>query len=126
MKRAIDNITTARNEIKITSTFFNPVGNFLSTVCKFLALIKGKFDLIFILTEILHHSQLAFYGRALLPIPQENSLFVERASSPLLTLVQDVSINRYLHLKTKNRSTSPVIIVEQASCLFKTSCSGDI
>ncbi len=26
-----------------------------------------------------------------MPIPQENSLFVERASSPLLTLVQDVS-----------------------------------
>ncbi|MEG3849765.1 hypothetical protein QT971_20570, partial [Microcoleus sp. herbarium19] len=40
--------------------------------------------------HILHHSQSAFYGRALLPIPQENSFFVERASTPLLTLVQDI------------------------------------
>jgi hypothetical protein len=29
---------------------------------------------------MLHHSQQAFQGRALLPTPQENSLFVEQAS----------------------------------------------
>ena len=62
--------------------------------------MNSAFDLFYsffltsVTSEILHHFQLAFYGRDLLPIPQENSLFVERASSPLLTLVQDVSYIR--------------------------------
>ncbi|NQE36183.1 hypothetical protein E5S67_03946 [Microcoleus sp. IPMA8] len=41
---------------------------------------------------MLHHSQLAFCGRALLPTPQEeNSIFVEQASCLFLRMVQDVS-----------------------------------
>ncbi|MDQ2097687.1 MAG: hypothetical protein QQW96_08580 [Tychonema bourrellyi B0820] len=40
---------------------------------------------------MLHHSQLAFYEQAFRPVPQENSSTVERASCPLLTMVQDVS-----------------------------------
>ncbi|MEG3935836.1 MULTISPECIES: hypothetical protein [unclassified Microcoleus] len=41
-------------------------------------------------TEMLHHSQQAFHGRALLPnpySPQENSLFVEQASCLFLRMV---------------------------------------
>jgi|GEM_PF-2709130 hypothetical protein len=42
MKMAIDSIAIASNEIKITSTFLNAVGDLVSTVCKILALIKCK------------------------------------------------------------------------------------
>ncbi|MEG3972541.1 hypothetical protein QUA00_33715 [Microcoleus sp. T2B6] len=34
-------------------------------------------------TEMLHHSQQAFYEHAFGPVPQENSLFVEQARKPV-------------------------------------------
>ncbi|MEG4305739.1 hypothetical protein QUB16_23945 [Microcoleus sp. D3_18a_C4] len=37
----------------------------------------------FIDTEMLHHSQLAFYEQALRPVPQENLYFVEQAGEPV-------------------------------------------
>ena len=39
----------------------------------------AKYNL-FILTEILHHSQLAFYEQAFRPVPQENRVFVQQSS----------------------------------------------
>gem|GEM_PF-2608372 len=59
---------------------------------------------------MLHHSQSAFYGRALLPTPQENLLFVEQASC----LSQAAFYGRAL-LPTPQEN---LLFVEQASCLF--------
>jgi hypothetical protein len=39
IKVAIDSTATATNDIKITRTLFNAVGDFVSTVCKGLALL---------------------------------------------------------------------------------------
>ncbi|MEG4839264.1 hypothetical protein [Microcoleus sp. B9-D4] len=38
---------------------------------------------LYVTTEILHHSQLAFYEQAFGPVPQENLLFVEQAQKPV-------------------------------------------
>jgi len=37
----------------------------------------------FIDTEMLHHSQLAFYEQAFRPVPQDNLYFVEQAGKPV-------------------------------------------
>ena len=46
---------------------------------------------LYVITEILHHSQLAFYEQALRPVPQENLSFVEQAEEPVADMAQDVS-----------------------------------
>ena len=46
---------------------------------------------LYVTTEILHHSQLAFYEQALRPVPQENLSFVEQAEEPVADMAQDVS-----------------------------------
>ncbi|MEG4394987.1 hypothetical protein [Microcoleus sp. BROC3] len=38
---------------------------------------------LYVTTEILHHSQLAFYEQAVRPVPQENLSFVEQAGQPV-------------------------------------------
>jgi hypothetical protein len=40
IKIAIDSTATASSDIKITRTFFHAVGDFVSNVCKGLALLK--------------------------------------------------------------------------------------
>ncbi|MEG5039503.1 MULTISPECIES: hypothetical protein [unclassified Microcoleus] len=50
------------------------------------------------LTEMLHHSQQGFHGRALLPkpySPQENSLFVEQASCLFLIMMPLSEVNSH-------------------------------
>ncbi|MEG4302547.1 hypothetical protein [Microcoleus sp. D3_18a_C4] len=38
---------------------------------------------LYVTTEILHHSQLAFYEQAFRPVPQENLSFMEQAGKPV-------------------------------------------
>ncbi|WP_445245546.1 hypothetical protein [Microcoleus sp. OTE_8_concoct_300] len=45
---------------------------------------------LYVTTEILHHSQLAFYEQACWPVPQKINFLVEQASKPVAD-VQDVS-----------------------------------
>ncbi|MEG3967731.1 hypothetical protein QUA00_08895 [Microcoleus sp. T2B6] len=57
-----------------------------------------------------------------MPVPQENLLFVERASCPFLRVVQDVSFNR-LSIIVLGTGKMPVpqenlSFVERASCPF--------
>jgi hypothetical protein len=74
---------------------------------------------------MLHPSQQGFYGRALLPTPQENSLFVEQASCLFFISIESGSTEMLHHSQQGfyGRALLPTpqensLFVEQASCLF--------
>jgi len=85
---AIDSIATPSDDIKITIAFFNAVGDFVSTVCKVLALIKRKFDLILIYSVFQVH-KVATPNRAVC-LPQ---LIVGKRHCRVLSFYQFTKIN---------------------------------
>ncbi len=64
---------------------FNPKFSDFNASCGCEPTIDFCWGKLYVTTEILHHSQLAFYKQALRAIPQKKLSFVEQASCLLLT-----------------------------------------